>query len=212
MEGRLWIRGALSESELSYFDESLNSVLAPGNRLARSDALLRATGETSRLSYLVRGFTKDAKPVRFVAFNKTPDTNWSLPWHQDRVIAVREKSEVEGFSNWSRKTGIWHCEPPLNILEKMIFVRVYLDSTDEKSGCLEIALGSHKYGKVLSKNTERIVSALPHELCVAKRGDVLLVKALTVHRSALSHSISTRRVIRIDYSQCILPTPLEWNY
>jgi hypothetical protein len=29
-----------------------------------------------------------ARPVRAILFDKTPATNWSLGWHQDRTIAV----------------------------------------------------------------------------------------------------------------------------
>jgi hypothetical protein len=31
-----------------------------------------------------------AKPVRAILFNKTPEANWSLAWHQDRTICVKE--------------------------------------------------------------------------------------------------------------------------
>jgi hypothetical protein len=42
-------------------------------------------------------------PVRGILFDKIPDANWKVPWHQDLTIAVREKIEVEGFGPWSVK-------------------------------------------------------------------------------------------------------------
>lgn len=211
-KSRVWIRDALKQTELKYFEEALKSDAGLGGRLGWSEALRRATKGSSKLHNLISEAMRDPKPVRFVTFNKTLKTNWSLPWHQDRVIAVKEKSEVNGFSNWSRKAGIWHCEPPVDILEKMVFARVYLDSVDEADGGLEIALGSHKLGKILSEDIGRILDDLPKEKCVAKRGDILLVKALTLHRSSISHSVSNRRVMRVDYTNCTLPAPLEWKY
>jgi len=212
LQGRLWVREALSENDLRFFDKALNCDSIVGNRLEWSDSLLNAAGESSKLSYLVRDIMKDAKPVRFVSFNKTSKMNWSLPWHQDRIIAVKNKNEVKGFSNWSKKMGIWHCEPPIKILEDMLFARVYLDEADEDSGSLELAIGSHKHGKILSTDTERLVSKLQKETCIAKRGDVLLVKALTLHRSSVSHSKRARRVLRVDYANFDLPKPIEWKY
>src|SRR5262245_38819263 len=52
------------------------------------------------------------RAVRALLFNKTPSTNWSLTWHQDRVIAVKDRIEVEGFGPWSRKHGALHVAPP----------------------------------------------------------------------------------------------------
>ncbi len=37
------------------------------------------------------------RPVRAVLFDKTAATNWSLAWHQDRTICVRERREVAGL-------------------------------------------------------------------------------------------------------------------
>ena len=32
----------------------------------------------------------NARAVRVLAFDKTPESNWNLGWHQDRVIADRK--------------------------------------------------------------------------------------------------------------------------
>ncbi len=37
-----------------------------------------------------------AKPVRAIMFNKSAETNWSLAWHQDRTICVKEKARSSG--------------------------------------------------------------------------------------------------------------------
>src|SRR5688572_25463329 len=55
----------------------------------------------------------NAKPVRAIFFDKTPDANWKVPWHQDLTIAVREKRETEGFSAWRKKNGTHHVQPPV---------------------------------------------------------------------------------------------------
>src|SRR5688500_16968534 len=35
-----------------------------------------------------------ARAVRGILFDKTPDANWLVPWHQDLSIAVRERLDV----------------------------------------------------------------------------------------------------------------------
>jgi ectoine hydroxylase-related dioxygenase (phytanoyl-CoA dioxygenase family) len=163
---------------------------------------------------LARRVLAAARPVRLVAFNKSEASNWSLPWHQDRVIAVRERFDLPGYVNWTRKVGVWHVEPPTEILQRMLFARVHLDRATEENGCMELALGSDAFAKVIDSAAEPIANrpGAQRELCIAERGDVLLVKALTLHRSRASQSVGERRALRIDYAAEALPSPLEWEF
>lgn len=61
-----------------------------------------------------------AKPVRAILFNKSAETNWSLAWHQDRTICVRERREAPGFGPWTVKGGMLHVAPPFELLSKMV--------------------------------------------------------------------------------------------
>ena len=206
-EGRVWFRNALGDAELARLDPICDLGAAPGARIASTPDVVSALRPVDRLAgKLLSG----AKPVRIVAFDKSEVTNWTLPWHQDRVIAVRERIETPGFSNWTRKSGVWHVEPPIGLLERMLFLRVHLDPADDGNGCLEIAAGSHSHGKIPDDQTEGIASAAAPERCMAKRGDILAAKALILHRSSASHSAASLRAIRIDYSADDLPAPLRW--
>jgi len=211
-DGRVWLRNALNEQDLELLENNSNYTNKVGRRVQWSQSLCEAIGTSSKLGELAQCLMLEAKPVRLVSFNKTLDVNWALPWHQDRVIAVTDKADIEGYNNWTQKTGIWHCEPPIKILKKMIFARVHLDDSDANNGCLELSLGSHKFGIVKSDNIKSIVEKLPAETCVAKRGDVLFVKALTLHRSKLSTSALQRRAFRVDYANMDLEPPLKWAY
>lgn len=64
---------------------------------------LAANGPIGSLAALRLG--EMARPVRAILFDKTASANWSLAWHQDRVVAGRERREVEGFGPWTRKHG-----------------------------------------------------------------------------------------------------------
>ena len=59
-------------------------------------------------------------PVRGILFDKIPDANWKVPWHQDVTIAVQERVEAEGFGPWSMKADVLHVQPPAEVLGHMI--------------------------------------------------------------------------------------------
>jgi ectoine hydroxylase-related dioxygenase (phytanoyl-CoA dioxygenase family) len=208
-ESRIWLRGALGAAELGVLDRACAIGSAPGVRLAIDREIAAALAPIDRLA---QQFMPGARAVRLVAFNKSEAANWSLPWHQDRVIAVRECAEAPGFTNWTRKAGVWHVEPPVEILESMIFVRIHLDPATEDNGCLELACGSHLRGRVADADANGVAEACPGELCRAARGDVLFAKALTLHRSRASRDVIDRRALRIDYAAGPLPAPLEWEF
>ena len=209
--GRVWFRNAISEEDLAIFDSATLAAPKAGQRLDVSAALRAALSEESSLLRAVQRLSPKAIPVRIVAFDKSESANWGVPWHQDRVIAVAEKADVAGYNNWSNKSGTWHCEPPQSILDEMLFVRVHLDDTDLSNGAMEIALGSHSAGIVPAAKAEKVGTNYPIETCVAKRGDVLILKMLTLHSSKPAQVPSGRRVLRIDFSASQLPPPLSWS-
>jgi len=208
--GRVWFRNAISPSDLALFDEATTETAKAGQRLGASRALDAALSRDSSLGNAIRQLDHKAEPVRVVAFNKSEKVNWGVPWHQDRVIAVNEKTDTAGYSNWTKKSGTWHCEPPQSVLEHMLFVRVHLDDTDRSNGAMEIAVGSHKGGIVSSAEAETAAKACPIEVCEAQRGDVLILKMLTLHSSKPAKVQSGRRVLRVDYASFQLPPPLSW--
>ena len=85
-----------------------------GQRLADMAVLASRLPESFKSELSQMGF--NPAPLRAVGFNKSSDENWSLPWHQDRIVAMPRKDPDPRFKNWSRKSGIWHCEPPPDML------------------------------------------------------------------------------------------------
>jgi len=208
--GRIWFRDAVSPEDLLALDQVAKHPARAGARVKASNALRHALNSDSSVMRTITALDCRTKPVRVVAFNKTQQTNWGVPWHQDRIIAVSEKQDVQGFANWTKKSDIWHCEPPLTVLEKMLFVRIHLDDTDDKNGAMQIAVGSHARGFVASKDADEVAHHYPIETCTAKRGDILVLHMLTLHGSKPSIAASDRRVFRVDFASVPLPPPLEW--
>jgi hypothetical protein len=64
--------------------------------------------------------------VRSILFDKTPEANWRVPWHQDLSICVKERHDLPSFGAWSIKEGVQHLQPPVEILSRMLTLRLHL--------------------------------------------------------------------------------------
>jgi ectoine hydroxylase-related dioxygenase (phytanoyl-CoA dioxygenase family) len=152
---------------------------------------------------------RSAFAVRAVFFDKAPGANWSLGWHQDNVVSVRERLDAPGFVGWSRKAGVWHVQPPAEILAGMIAIRVHLDDSGPQNGPLRVLPGSHRCGWI--EDLDDWKRRVPEVACRVGRGGVVVMRPLTLHASAPSVSTEHRRVIHIEYANGELPYGLVWN-
>lgn len=129
-------RRRLTSAETVYFDEQGFSIPESPPRLDDLENLTvlvvdSAAGhrnllDLTEIAALARGsiltdvvtpiLGPNAFAVRGTLFDKTPDANWKVTWHQDLTIAVRERREVPGFTSWSEKAGVIHVQPPVRIL------------------------------------------------------------------------------------------------
>ena len=152
-----------------------------------------------------------AFPVRGILFDKTPDANWKVPWHQDVTIAVAGREEVDGYGPWSVKAGgVLHVQPPAEILERMLSVRIHLDPCGEENGALKVLPGTHRLGKLSEDEVARMGAEEQAVMCSANIGDAVLMRPLLLHSSSASDSPSHRRVIHLDFAAVELPVPLRW--
>jgi len=151
-----------------------------------------------------------AQPVRAILFDKTPATNWSLGWHQDRTIAVRARADVPGYGPWSTKQGIQHVEPPFKITEAMVTLRLHLDDAPTANAPLLIAPGSHRLGRIPEDAIADTVARYGTLACLADAGDVWSYATPILHASGAAQGEHRRRVLQVDYAATALPEPLVW--
>lgn len=210
IQGFVWFRKALDDAALNDIEACIGFGSRPGSRPNASPKLMAALSANSPLGTLSGLLMPEGQPVRLAAFNKSPSTNWGVPWHQDRVIAVSEKRELPGFSNWGRRGDCWHVEPPEAVLQNMHFARIHFDDATPDNGAMELAVGSHHLGAIAAARAKIEAERHEIEVCNAERGDVLFVKALTLHRSGTASVPKVRRALRVDYSNAQLPAPLQW--
>jgi hypothetical protein len=213
LDGAQLFAAAFNSDDLLHLEHSLEGVTLdrPGNRLSGIPALARLlapTGSIGRSAAAHLG--QRAKPVRALLFNKTMAHNWALGWHQDRTIVVRQRHDLSGFGNWTVKAGMLHVEPPFEILERMITLRLHLDDVGPRNAPLLISPGSHALGRIPEASIERAIERLGTFACLADRGDVWLYSTPILHASEAAATPGGRRVLQVDYSADLLPEPLEW--
>jgi ectoine hydroxylase-related dioxygenase (phytanoyl-CoA dioxygenase family) len=152
-----------------------------------------------------------ARLVRSILFSKGEAANWQVAWHQDLAIAVTEKAEVAGYSSWSIKEGVVHVQPPVQILERMLSVRLHLDPADETNGGLWVSPGSHRFGRLSASKAAVAAERNGKHLCAVRAGDALLLRPLILHASRKATSVMPRRVIHLEFAPAgLLPKPLAW--
>ena len=162
------------------------------------------------ISFLEKFVSSNLFPVRAIFFDKNPESNWLVPWHQDLAIAVAGKIETPGFSGWSVKDEIFHVHPPREILEGMITLRLHLDDCDADNGALKVIPSSHVRGKLDATEISEFVRPDKFVTCEIKKGGALLMRPLLLHASSPSKNPSHRRILHIEYATHELPNGLKW--
>jgi hypothetical protein len=154
----------------------------------------------------------DGEPsvVRVILFDKTPDNNWLVTWHQDKTICVSEKKEISSWGPWTLKDGVHHVQPPLNVLNQMVTFRIHLDDSTLAAGCLRVISNSHSQGILSNSQIQEIANKQSAVDCVAEAGSILVMRPHLLHASSKATTPSQRRVIHVEYSSYKLPENLVW--
>jgi ectoine hydroxylase-related dioxygenase (phytanoyl-CoA dioxygenase family) len=148
--------------------------------------------------------------VRGLMFDKSPESNWGIFWHQDLSIAVRQKEDVPDFGPWSIKAGIQHVQPPAGILQKMLTVRLHIDDCMESNGALRVLPGSHRSSRLNMFESENLQQNTDPATCCVKSGGAVMMRPLLLHSSHRATDAARRRVIHLEFAAEPLPEPLQW--
>jgi ectoine hydroxylase-related dioxygenase (phytanoyl-CoA dioxygenase family) len=148
--------------------------------------------------------------VRGIFFNKTQKSNWKVAWHQDLTIAVRERREVNGFGPWSVKAGVLHVQPPAEIMQRILAIRLHLDESGPDNGPLRVIPASHRDGR-LSRTQVENWQEKGSVTCIVPRGGAVLMRPLLLHASSECVVPKPRRVIHLEFATEELPQGLEWH-
>jgi hypothetical protein len=208
-DGAQLFPAAFTSAGLTALEALLGAPLTgPGSRLEPLPGLAGAVRPATALAAAILG--PRARPVRAVLFDKSAARNWALGWHQDRTVAVRARLDTPGFTDWTVKSGIPHVVPPVEILQRMLTVRIHLDPVGPANAPLRVVPGSHLLGRIAEPDMAGVVERLGEAACPAERGDVWLYATLILHASDRAAAPGRRRVLQLLYSADSLPAGLDW--
>ena len=149
--------------------------------------------------------------VRALFFDKTPEANWKVIWHQDLTVATQKQGDVVNYGPWTEKAGVPHVQPPASILEHMLAVRLHLDPCTSDNGPVRVISGTHRLGRLAADAIDRIRTEQAESVCLAAEGSILAFRPLLLHASSPSVRPAHRRVIHIEYAARELAPPLVWH-
>lgn len=152
----------------------------------------------------------DAFPFRATLFDKSPDANWLITWHQDTALPLHKKCEISGWGPWSVKEGVIYAHAPASALEKVVALRLHLDDSTTENGPLRVLPGTHCRGVLTDQEIEAAVAKVGAATCLVPKGGVIVMRPLIIHASSKSASDIPRRVLHIEYATPVLvPVPLQ---
>lgn len=154
-------------------------------------------------------------PSEYVAvhctyFTKSQTRNWLVSIHQDLSIPVAERVAGDHLHSWSRKDEGLFVQAPVELLERLIAVRIHLDPCLQEDGPLRVIPGSHRHGVIDHDNMLDIKKVIPTVDCIAFTGDALIMRPLLLHMSSKATGTSSRRVLHFLFGPRELPHGLLW--
>jgi hypothetical protein len=204
----------LTSSEAEVFRTESESFLTAGagargllNRPTIA-SLARQLLESPRLAAFL---PREGVAVQCTYFEKTSDTNWFVPWHQDVSLPCRRGFGEVPIDRWSVKEGDDFVAAPAVVLETVVAVRIHLDPSREENGPLLVWPESHRSDLLSEREIGQLAGNHPVVACCAEAGDAVVMRPLLVHSSKKSRSPLPRRVLHFLFGPVRPPLGLMWN-
>lgn len=189
---------ALSELDAA----NLNRSRAGARHILGQPCVQRLANDLRVLYLAKKVLGENAFPFRATLFDKSPNSNWLVVWHQDTALPLHEKRETPGWGPWSVKDGVTYAHAPANALEQVLALRIHLDVSAESNGPLRVIPGTHLRGVLADEELQKLDSEIEPVTCTVDKGGVIAMRPLIVHASSKSQSPNPRRVLHIEYAAC----------
>jgi len=141
-----------------------------------------------------------AIPFKATLFDKRPDANWLVAWHQDTALPICEHREAAGWSSWSEKSGVLYAHAPASVLERVVALRVHLDDSTEINGPLRVLPGTHTSGVLSDAQVHEQSLRVQPVTCTVAAGGVVVMRPLIIHASSKLNDQTPRRVLHLEYA------------
>jgi ectoine hydroxylase-related dioxygenase (phytanoyl-CoA dioxygenase family) len=185
---------------LSLEEADLTRSRAGARHLMKLPSVAALAVDERLLSIARSALGNGAFAFRATLFDKSPDANWLVAWHQDTALPLREKCEQAGWGPWSVKDGVIYAHAPAMALAHVVALRVHLDDSTAENGPLRVLPGTHTIGVLSDEELHDVSSKTAAVDCTVSRGGVVAMRPLIIHASSKSQSEKPRRVLHIEYS------------
>lgn len=146
--------------------------------------------------------------VQYTYFEKSAARNWLVAPHQDLSIPVATRVDHPAHRGWSEKEGTTYVQPPTDVLEALIAVRLHLDACTTDDGPLRVARGTHRLGRIRQADASGLMKTAV--ACPVESGAALVMRPLLLHASSKASGTSLRRVLHFVFGPRTLPNGLKW--
>lgn len=184
---------------------------SPGTRCLLAHDWCRILVTTLRMHADIAAVLPDEHvAVQCTYFEKSVGQNWLVPVHQDLSIPVRARVAHPSLRGWAEKEGDLFVQPPVELLEQLVAVRVHLDPCLEEDGPLQFVPATHRQGRINAEHARQLKLGGPVVTCCVERGGALLMRPLALHASSKATGASRRRVLHVVFGPPVLPHGLAW--
>lgn len=199
-QGWLNVASGIGEEHLVRLREEIFVTGRAGSRCLLDHPLVHRTAILLREHLLTLGLLDSSSPaIQAIAFDKTPETNWKVSWHQDLMFPFARPVSHPGYDLSCVKDGVHYARPPVSVLEDLTAVRLSLDPCDLGNGPLRVSPGTHHFGIIPAAQIRDHVTRAGEIACPNKSGDLLIIKPLLLHASSQATSPNHRRVLHFVY-------------
>lgn len=101
-------------------------------------------------------------------------------------------------------------QPPVDVLEQLVAVRVHLDPCLDEDGPLQFIPMTHTLGRIPAARAAELKKNTSVVTCRLAQGGVLLTRPLAWHASSKATGMSRRRVLHFVFGPRTLPYGLRW--
>ena len=198
-----------NDREHIHVRQAKGTVFAARNIMSLLPSVVSTWKKPVLVDFLQQELGPDCGLVRVLYFDKPSHRSWSLPFHKDMTIAVKDNSlPTNEFCKPTRKAGVDHVEGSEAVLRQMATLRIHLDDVDEANGPLQVIPGSHLSGKSVSAGGQ------PAQKILCQAGDVLVMRPLISHASGHSdpEKKKHRRILHLEFCGIpMLPDRYQWH-
>jgi len=149
----------------------------------------------------------DAVPFKATLFDKSPDANWLVAWHQDTALPMAQRFDTVGWGPWSDKAGVTYAHAPARVLERVVALRVHLDDSTADNGPLRVLPGTHTLGVLSDAEVHAHSLRVSPVECTAPAGGVVVMRPLIIHASSKLNGNAPRRVLHLEYATSLAIEP-----